>query len=324
MKKIAQYIVHSKAANIVAALLCIYMWLSSASRHTEEGYIVLTILHFLLYTLAGLQLMRVNSRLSFDSQKSSFPLTFFFMCCAISPQLETWFPCTTLLLITAAISFITHTYRDNQAMGSYFAAFSLISMGSLYTPQLVYLMPVLLMCCGTMQSLHLRSALAGLLGMLFPYWTSFCVLFLTDNTQRMELFVEALTAKSTHELVPLTLPMGDGNTLTLPTIAVQTVWTLLLVLPAITNLLLTVKSKMQARASQLLQITFTIALIAASLILPSLYKVLQPIIALLAASIGSTLFTGTPSRGKNIWFIVLLLLWGLIASLCLWNSFSTF
>ena len=321
MKKIAQFIVHSKAATIVAALLCLYMWLSS---NAEEGRTALTILQFLLYTLVGLQLIGVNTKLSIDNQKEAFPLTLFFMCCSIVPQPGTWLPYTILLLMAAATSFILQTYRDSQAMASYFAAFSLISAGSLYVPQIVYLMPILLLCCGFMQSLHLRSAIAALLGMLFPYWISYCLLFLTDNTQRIGIFVETLTTKTTYNISSLVLPLGQGNTLTLPTIAVQTAWTLLVAIPAITNLLFTVKSKMQARAAQLFQSAIIIVLIVASFVLPALYQPLQPIISLLAAALGSTLFTSNLSHSKNIWLIVLLLLWMLTASLCLWNKFLTF
>lgn len=316
MRNIAQHITHSKAATIVAALLCLGMWLSSSiGSNIEEGHTALTFLHLLLFTLAALQLIEANSKLSIEGQKGSFPLTLFFMCCAITPQPEVWTPCATLLLMTTAICIILNTYRNPKAMGHYFAAFALISAGSLYAPQLVYLMPILLLCCGFMQSLHLRSALASMLGMIFPYWTSFCILFLTDNTPRINLFIERLTLNCTHDLASLTLPLGEGNTFILPAIAVQTIWTLLLVIPASTNLLFTANSKMQARASQLFQIAITTTLITASLVLPSLYKLLQPIIALLAAAIGATLFTGTISRGKNIWLIILLLLWGLVASL---------
>ena len=101
------------------------------------------------------------------------------MGCAINPQLAL---CKdgilTLLLTTTAIGIVLYTYRKRHAMGSYFMAFALMGVASLFVPQMLYLIPVLLLCCQFMQSLYLRSALAALLGVLLPYWTAFCVLFL--------------------------------------------------------------------------------------------------------------------------------------------------
>lgn len=247
------------------------------------------------------------------------------MCCAINPQLATWKSgMLVLLLMVAAISIVLHTYRKQNSMGSYFFAFSLMSAGSLYVPQLLYLTPVLLLCCKFMQSLHLRSTFAALLGILLPYWTAFCVLFLTDNTQRIQSFVEMLTLGNTHTFTQLLISFGDNYTFALPTTAVQITWDLLLIAPAAITLLYTVNLRVQTRAAMFLQCTMAITLIIASLILPSLYEPLQPIVMLLSAIIGSTLFISHRSNGQNIWLVALLFLWLLIDSLYLWNSCSTF
>ena len=326
MKKIAHFIVHSKAAPLIAALLCLFMWgYTSAQDNTHGWSVALPYISLLAYVLVGCLLIRINSKFDFNSKRSTFPVTLLFLCCAINPQLDTWDRgMVILLLMTSAISIILHTYRRRHSMGSYFMAFCLMSIGSLYIPQLLYLMPVLLLCCKLMQSLHIRSTFAALLGVLLPYWTAFCVLFLTDNTQRIKPFVELLTSGYSHSFTQLLIPIGDSYTLTLPTIAIQIFWLLLLITPAATTLLYTVSQRVQTRAAMFLQCTMAIALIIASLILPSLYEPLQPTIILLSALIGSTLFIGQGSRGQNIWLVILLLLWLLIASLYLWNSFSTF
>ena len=275
--------------------------------------------------LVGYAFIRINAKFDFNSKHSTFPITLLFMGCAINPQLAL---CKdgilTLLLTTAAIGIVLYTYRKRHAMGSYFMAFALMGVASLFVPQMLYLIPVLLLCCQFMQSLHLRSALAALLGVLLPYWTAFCVLFLTDNMQRAQTFVEALMTKVSPMVPQLFLPLGESNTMVLSTMSIQLLWSMLLIAPAAVSLLYTVSLRVQTRAAMFLQCTIAITLIIASLILPSLYEPLRPTIILLSAIIGSTLFIGHCSRGQNIWLVILLLLWLLIASLYLWNSFSTF
>ena len=324
MNKIAHFIAHSKAATIVAALLCVFIWGYTFIQSDVGGWhMMLSLFHFIVYAFAGILLIRINSKFAGDSQKITLPSTLFFMCCAIIPHWAVWLPGTILLvLMVVAISILLHTYRDLQSMGSYFVAFALLSAGSLYVPQLLFLIPVLLLCCGFMQSLNLRAMFAALLGVLLPYWTAFCVLFLADDTQRIQPFIELLTGEYSHVFIPLTLPFGEGGNFVLPAIVIQVIWTSLLVLPAVVHLLLAVKSKMQARVALLFQTVFVLVLMIFSLIFPSLYKSLQPIIVSLSAIIGSTLFTDRMSRGKSIWLMMLLLLWLFIVLLYLWNSFS--
>ena len=319
MKKIAQFIVHSKAAPIIAALLCLCVW-----GYTDNGQsVALAYTQLFTFVLAGFTFIRINAKFDFNSKHSAFPITLLLMCSALNPQM-TWPGILMMVLLTSAISIVLHTYRKRHAMGSYFVAFALMSMGSLYVPQLLYLMPVLLVCCRLMQSLHLRSTLAALLGALFPYWTAFCVLFLTDNMQRIQTFTEALTANVTPVATHLLLPLGDGNTMALPTMSIQLCWSLLLIVPAAASLLYTVNVKVQTRATLFVQCTMLATFIIAAFILPSLYAPLQPVITLLTAIIGSTLFVSSRSRGQNIWLVALLLLWLLTASLYVWNSFLTF
>ena len=319
MKKIAQFIVHSKAAPIIAALLCLCVW-----GYTDNGQsVALAYTQLFTFVLAGFTFIRINAKFDFNSKHSAFPITLLLMCSALNPQM-TWPGILMMVLLTSAISIVLHTYRKRHAMGSYFMAFALMSMGSLYVPQLLYLMPVLLVCCRLMQSLHLRSTLAALLGALFPYWTAFCVLFLTDNMQRIQTFTEALTANVTPAATHLLLPLGDGNTMALPTMSIQLCWSLLLIVPAAASLLYTVNVKVQTRATLFVQCTMLATFIIAAFILPSLYAPLQPVITLLTAIIGSTLFVSSHSRGQNIWLVALLLLWLLTASLYVWNSFLTF
>lgn len=209
-------------------------------------------------------------------------------------------------------------------MGNYFAAFALIGIASISTPQLLFLSPVLILCCGFLQSLHLRTAIAALLGVLTPYWIAFCILFLTDNTYLIQSFTKELTTGIAMESTPLYIPIGEGEPLAIPIIVVQCLWTLLLVLPAIVHHILTSASKVKTRAVRYVQIGYISTLLIGTLMLPSLYMALQPAVVTLTATIGYGFFVDeNKNRGRNIWLLTLLVIWLLILGLYIWNSFLT-
>ena len=325
MKKLAQFIIHSKAAPIIAALLCICMWGYIHAQDDIHGWsAALSYLQLLTYAVAGFAFIKVNAKFDFNSKHSTLPITMLFMGCAINP-LQAWKPGMPLLiLMLTAIGIVLHTYRKKQSMGGYFTAFALLGVGSLYVPQLLYLMPALLLCCRLMQSLHLRAMAAALLGLLLPYWIAFCILFLTDNTQHIYPFVESLTHRAAYSPTQLTISLGGAGTITLPTMGLQLLWSMLLIVPAAVTLLYSVNVRVQTRAALFLQCTMVLVLIVAALIIPSLYEPLQPTIMLLSSIIGSTLFIDKKSRGQNIWLVILLVLWLLMAALYPWSNFSTF
>lgn len=323
MRKLSHFIISSWAATAVAALLCMRIWTYSIVQDGTGG--VLSYLNLLLYLIFGVLIGHHNGeRQTYRSSKVTLPATLFFMSCAISPQLASWQEGTIyLVLITLAYHIISDTYRNQIAMGSYFAAFCLIGMISLQSPQLLYLVPALILCCSFMQSLHLRTILASLLGVLTPYWTAFCILYLTRKTHLIQTFTNELTASTALPSMHLHIPMGGGEHLSVPMIAVQLVWTLLLILPAIAHHVLSTTSAVRVRANRYMQISCMATLLVATHLLPSLYDVLQPTIAALAAILGYGFFA-TEKRSRNIRPIILLVIWMLLLGLYVWNNFLTY
>ena len=314
---------HSRAATAIAALLCMGIWVYTIIDNGDAG--VLSYLNLLLYLIFGLLISSSDERLSVGSQKTTFPTTLFFMSCAINPQLAPWQEATAcLILMIAANHILTGTYRRHTAMGSYFIAFVLIGIASMSTPQLLYLIPALILCCGFMQSLHLRTAIASLLGVLTPYWIAFCILFLTDNIHLAKSFTEELSTGIIQEYDSLYIPYGEGGNLAIPIIAIQCLWTLLLVLPAIVHHILTSASKVKTRAVRYVQIGYISTLLIGTLILPSLYMTLQPTVVTLTATIGYGFFIAeNKNYGRNIWLVILLVIWLSILGLYIWNNFLT-
>lgn len=322
MRKIAHFIVHSWAVTAVAALLCMITW-----GHTiiqgDTGSMA-SYANLLLYLVFGVLVGRYGDQLAMGSlNKATLPITLFFMSCAINPQLAPWQGGTVyLMLLVGAYHILINTYRNHTAMGSYFTAFCLIGIASLYCPQILYAAPLWMLCSGFMQSLHLRTALASLLGLLTPYWTAFCVLFLTDNTSLTHSFVEKLTMSTEHASTPIHIPLGEGNTIAIPMMAIQMVWTLLLAVPAIVHHILSSTSKVRTRANRHMQIGILMTLLIGTLILPSLYTALQPAVVTLTAILSYDIFIDE-RKGRNVWLITSFCIWLLIVGL-VWSNFLTY
>ena len=323
MRKISHFIVSSWAATAVAALLCMGIWIYSIVQDGTGG--VLSYLNLLLYLIFGALIGHHNGeRQTYRSRRVTLPATLFFMGCAINPQLASWQEGTVyLVLIALAYHIISGTYRNQVAMGSYFAAFCLIGTISLQSPQLLFMTPALILCCSFMQSLHLRAILASLLGVLTPYWAAFCILFLTEKPHLISSFVDKLTAVTSLPSTPLHIPIGEGESLSVPMVALQLCWTLLLILPAIAHHVLSTTSAVRARANRYMQISSMATLLVATHLLPSLYTALQPTVAALTAILGYGFFA-TEKKGRNTRPIILLIIWLLLLGLYVWNNFLTY
>lgn len=322
MNRFSHFIVSSWAATAVAALLCVITWGCTIIQGDTGD--ILSYVNLLLYLALGVLTGCYGDRLSTGTRKVTLPTTLFFMSCAINPQLAAWQESTVyLLLIAGAYHILLNTYRNHTAMGSYFTAFCLIGIVSLHCPQLLYIVPVLVLSCGFMQSLHVRTVLAALLGLLTPYWVAFCILFVTDNIPLIQSFVNELAINTLQPSSLIHIPLGGNNTIAVPMIIVQLAWTLFLVVPAIAHHILSVTSKVRTRANRYMQISYISILLVSTLLLPSLYTALQPAVVALTAILSYDFFT-VEKKSRSIWFIALSIIWLLILGLYIWNNFLTY
>ena len=320
MPKLSHFIIYSRVATLIAALLCMGIWIYTIVQGHTGG--PLTYLNLLLYLVFGMLIGNTGERTDTSSRKPTLGATLFFMSCALNPQFAPWQESTLcLMLIGTAYHIVAGTYRSRTAMGSYFATFCLIGIATLCAPQLLYLTPLLILCCGFMQSLHLRTVLASLLGVALPYWVAFCILFLTDSTHLIQAFTDKLTANTALTSPPLSIPTGEGDSFAIPMMAVQISWILLLAVPAVAHHILATTSKVKSRANRHMQSGFMATLLIATLIQPSQYAAMQPVIVTITSILSYSFFT-TEKRGRNIWLIALLFIWLLILSLYAWNNFS--
>ncbi len=326
MKKIANFIIHNKVATYVAALLCICIWTSTfivggTNFSTPLSSTLQAILSIITYVTVGIYLIRTNDRSAFNiPHKASLIGTLFLMSCALVPQVADFRPLVQLILLSFACHLLLGTYRSHNSMGVYFIAFTLVSMTSLSTPTILLVSPILLSCCALLQSLHIRTVMAAIFGLLLPYWVTVCMLFLADVPIPIDTFLDSLISP-TPTLQQTKIVDIYGYAFHLGSL--QTLWLLLLVIPSI---IVTFFSHSVPKARTQSNLYFLcimmLTLLAFIAIFPSLYVTTLPLL-LLSSSISSGIFfISTTSRGTRAYLIILLVVWIFIVALSAWNIYT--
>jgi hypothetical protein len=291
MKKLVHFITYSKAAAYIAALLCVVSWCVQVETKTLAGALWL-----LLSLVMGYLLIKVNREFSLSDSKNTLPATLFFMGSALVPDLL----CqhgggVHFILFSVSCFMLLRTYRSRDAMGVYFLAFALIGVQCLLSPPLLLTLPFVVLGGAFLESLHGRTLFAALWGLLFPYWMTCGVLFLTD---RVGLIVPYFGQIISVSSVPVLTSFG---------LWAQLLWTLLLIVLGCIGVLLNHTMKLQAGAVFRLIITVLLVLTVAIGVYPANYSALFPCVLLGASLIGPVLFWGSEKRARNIFLIALVL-----------------
>lgn len=309
MNKVVRFIIHSKAAAYIAALLYIAVW---CCRSVLAGDFSLSGCLGLLVTLVvGYLSIKVAREFSFGDGKNTLPATLFFMGCAVAPRLSlSGGEGMHLILFSAACYVLLRTFRSRNAMGGYFLAFTLVGMQCLMTPTLLLALPCLVLCGAFMGSLHTRTLLAALWGLLCPFWMVGAVLFLMDRTGFVVPYLERILPSVSS------VPAVFGSLqlwMPLP-------WALLLAVPSSVVVLLNRTMKLQASAGLRFVILSFVVLLVAVCLSPDCYVALLPSVLVVASLIGAGLFAGSNGRVRNIYLLVLMILWIIAVGLLVWNS----
>ena len=313
MNKIAHFIVYSKAAPYLAALLYIVMWVSRAV--PTGGVCISGCLGLLLMLVMGYLSVRVAREYLFSDGKNALPATLLFMGCAIEPQVAPLHGNGMLSILFAIACYVLlQTYRNRNAMGSYFLAFALVGALCLGLPSLWLVLPCLVLCGTFMESLHVRTFFAALWGLLFPCWIVVGVLFVIDRVDLIVYYFE-------QELPSIA---KVSEVLSSPLQWAQLVWVLLLALPSSVMILLNHSMKLQASAGFRLLIASLVLLLIAIGLFPSCYSALSPCVLLCTSLVGATLFAGNTNRARNIYLFVLLILWFFLLGWQTWSNYQIY
>ena len=326
MKKIAFFIVKSRVATVIASLLCIGLWLYAimgvGQGNTLVDNVVWNYAVIVLYLLSGFLIVRFTRRYGISSKHTLLPLMFLVMGYSLVPQLPTILMGSLQLIVTiAAYHILQVTYRESYAMGSYFMAFAMLSAGTIVCPQLLFVVPLLILYGLPLQSLHFRTICASILGLLLPYWIAFSVLFLTDNMHRIPMFfASALPSSCAFPLGWINLPVSTF-VIPIPAALIPAVWVMLILIPVSIYVITNSQMKVLTRASLYSTLLWMTILLAASVVFPALYGIILPALLFFTAVIGSSLFSGHLTQGRSIYLVVLVVCWLLFYSLFVCNIF---
>ena len=310
MRKIAHFIIHSKAATYIAALLYVAMWLIHS---LQVGGITLRGVGALLLTLfMGSLSVKVSREFSFNDVKNTLPATLFLLGSAITPQVGQaqgggWH----YLLVAVSCYILLRTYRDRAAMGSYFLAFVLVGTQCVFAPSLLFTLPLLVLCGASMESLHTRTFFAALWGLLCPFWMVAGTLFLTDRVELITTYLGRLPIEA------FSLSALTGT----PQLWLPLLWIVLLALPGSMVILLDRTMKTQSYAGFRLLMTALVVLLLAVILTPAYASSLLPTMLFGTSLIGTALFAGKGNRARNIYLVVLLLLWFSFLGNHVWSNY---
>ena len=273
-----------------------------------------------IYLTSGFFLMRTNERIVYSTDdKTSLTGTLFLMSCALVPSLATNLTVMShFILLSSVLFLLLRTYRQPGSMGIYFIAFFLVGIISLTHPAILFVAPLLLICCLMLQSLHIRTILASIWGLLLPYWGATCVLFLTEQSFPTDAFVE-------HLLAPTTILQQKATTFingyTLPSEVPQLIWLLLLIMPGISATFFS-RSTFKARTQASLYFLTIIVLLMLVFIaiFPVFYIIMLPLLYLASSISSAVFFINGNLRWSRIYLITITIAWLFMAILPAWNN----
>lgn len=313
MNKVVRFIIHSKAAAYIAALLYIAVW---CCRSVLAGDFSLSRCLGLLVTLVvGYLSVKVAREFSFGDGKNTLPATLFFMGCAVAPRLNlTGGEGIHLILFSVACYVLLRTFRSRNAMGGYFLAFALVGVQCMMTPTLLLALPCLVLCGAFVDSLHTRTFLAALWGLLCPFWMVGGVLFLMGRTGFVVPYLERiLPSVSSVPAVFGTLQLW-----------IPLLWALLLAVPGSVVILLNRTMKLQTSAGLRFVIFSFVVLLVTVCLSSECFVALLPSALVVSSLIGAGLFAGNDGRARDIYLLVLLFLWLVALGLLVWNNSMTY
>lgn len=143
--------------------------LKALSPHT------LLIINYLLVLGAGLLLLWLNQVFSIIRTKTFLPFLFYTL--FITADTSAFFSLSGNLCTVISLSLVYHLFKAYQKEKSVEEAFNiglLLSVGSLFSTQMLLFIPMIWIGLSFMQAFSGKSFFASIVGILTPYWPAFC------------------------------------------------------------------------------------------------------------------------------------------------------
>lgn len=134
------------------------------------------------YILSVYLLVELNNRADILRVRKTVLIAAFFLFYVFCPELYT-FTLTKLSLVAMLLSlfFLFNSYQCRNSSNYLFHSFSILSIGSIFFPQLIYFVPIWFIGSSMLQSLNSRSFFAAIIGFTLPYWFLLSYAFYVDN-----------------------------------------------------------------------------------------------------------------------------------------------
>jgi hypothetical protein len=124
----------------------------------------------IIYILVGYLLIELNNRSDILRIRPSVLCAFYYLFVILCPELYLYSLANiSLLALIVSLFFLFSSYQCYNSSSYLFHAFAVLSIGTLFFPQLMYLVPLWYIGASMMQSLNIRSFFAGILGFCLPY-----------------------------------------------------------------------------------------------------------------------------------------------------------
>lgn len=132
--------------------------------------IITIIISFLLLVLSGFLLIRLNVRFFFIQTRTQLPALFFILICSSFIPLQRLNPVSvSVIFLIAAVFKIFNTYKQEKLCYNFFDAALLISAGSLFYFNLIFLIVIIWIGLVILRPFVWREWIFTLIGILVPY-----------------------------------------------------------------------------------------------------------------------------------------------------------
>jgi len=247
-----------------------------------------------IYLTLGYLLIPLNNKFGLIQIKASLQTSVFFFFISACPNLQKiQFGAILPFFLLGSLYTLFKSYQVKESSSNLFRAFLYLGLASLFIPQLLFLVPILLLAAITLQTLTVRSFFASLFGYLLPYWFLFTFAFVT---QQMDFFYDPIKEAVRWYPDQIDLAIGIGPLLT--TLYIIIMFTASTIYYLITRH----RNKLSTRAFLSVIITISLALLLLIILQPIHLSTLFPSLLIGVSILVAHFFALTKGKVANTFF----------------------
>lgn len=292
----------------VAVIICLAM--CGITYQTQTDLLSLAINGLIAYCL-----LELNTTFSLIRTRTTLHVALFLLFFAGFPFLHTysheqWIP----LLFIVSLSCLFRSYESPYAATPIFHSFFFLGIGSFLLPQVLYFVPLLYFYMIGLRAFTLRTFLAGLIGLLTPYWIVLSYhLYTGQPGQTWQPFM-ALGS----------FPPIDYSVLTLSQLVSGITAILIAAICCVESLLHSYQDKVQTRIMLRILIITGNATLLCMLLMPSHFNTFFLMTLIVGSIMGGHLLALTFNRFTRIFLWSILGLWVCVCIFNLWMHLFNF